>query len=134
MAPAEAMLFSGGKEPPFPVCWLISKNMPPSFKLHYGTTLRVSRLIGENTFNAFFRLHNMYLLWIIIRLLLKLFFKSDQLVDICPRGCHVYICSICFNEGTPSPPWWMIDPLRISCINQAVYSKTIYCCCGIVYM
>ena len=54
------------------------------------------------------------------------------IIEICPRGDHVYICSICFNKGTPSPPWWMIDPLRISCINQAVYSKTIYSCCGIV--
>jgi hypothetical protein len=38
MAPEQRPLFSGGKEPPFPVCWLISKNMPPSFTLHYGAT------------------------------------------------------------------------------------------------
>ena len=71
------------------------------------------------------------------KLIILWFFPSSNqctlTIEICPRGDHVYICSICFNKGTPSPPWRMIDPLRISCINQAVYSKTIYSCCGIVH-
>ena len=88
--------------------------------------------MGSNDNNNIWFLNSlifrMYLLW-------TYFDHSNQCtltIEICPRGDHVYICSICFNKGILSPPWWMIDPLRISCINQAVYSKTINSCCGIV--